>query len=124
MDVNKNLIKVGNGTYIGGAYLHALDSTSIEIGKGCLLSTEIDMRSGEHPIYNLKDRRQYNYAKDIKIGNHVWIGKRVQCLKGVEIADNSVIGAGSLVTKRFLETNIIVAGNPAKIIKTSINWRR
>ncbi len=121
-DGNGNQIYIDSGTYIGGAYVHALGTTSIKIGKECLLSSEIDIRSGEHCIYNLSDKKQYNFGRDIRIGNHVWIGKRVQCLKGVEIADNSVIGAGSLVTKKFEEPNVIIAGHPARVIRTGINW--
>ena len=123
-DGDNNVIFIDRGTYIGGACIHAMYSTSIKIGKKCLFSSEIDIRSGEHCIYNLGDKKQYNFAKDIMIGEHVWIGKRVQCLKGVEIARDSIIGAGSLVTRKFEAPNVIIAGNPAKIIKTGINWRR
>ena len=90
-DGDNNLLFIGCGTYIGGATIHASHSTAIKIGKDCLLSHEIDIRSGEHCIYRLDDGRQYNFAKDISIGDHVWIGKRAQCLKGVNIANNSVI---------------------------------
>ena len=65
-----------------------------------------------------------NEPKDIVIGNHVWIGKRVQCLKGTVISDNSIVGAGSLVTKEFCESNVIVAGNVAKVIKKGVSWKR
>jgi len=123
-DGNNNIIHVGSGTYIGGACIHALDSTLIKLGKMCLLSSEIDIRSGEHCIYNLSDKKRYNFGKNIRIGNHVWIGKRAQILKGAEIADDSVVGAGSLVTKKFNDSNVIIAGHPAKIIRTRINWRR
>ena len=44
--------------------------------------------------------------------------------KGVNIANNSVIGASAVVTKGFEESNVIIAGNPAKVIKRGINWRR
>lgn len=123
-DGENNLIVIGQGTYIGGACIHALCSTSIEIGRKCLFSSEIDIRSGELKIYNIRDKKQYNFGKNIKIGNQVWIGKRVQLLKGVEIPDNSVVGAGSLVTKKFEEPNVIIAGHPAKVIRTGIYWKK
>ncbi len=54
----------------------------------------------------------------VKIGNHVWIGARVIILKGVSIGDNSIIGAGSIVTRNVPE-NTVVAGCPAKKIRTT-----
>jgi len=55
-------------------------------------------------------------AKKVVIGNNVWIGSSSVILPGVSIGDGSIIGAGSVVTKN-VEKNILVAGNPAKIIK-------
>ena len=64
----------------------------------------------------------YRTAKPVIIGDNVWIGYRAMILKGVTIGDNSVVAANSVVTKD-VPSNSIVAGNPAKIIRTGINWR-
>ena len=48
----------------------------------------------------------------------------MQCLKGTDISDNSIVGAGSLVTKELCESNVIVAGNVAKVIKKGVSWKR
>jgi len=55
--------------------------------------------------------------KRVKIGSNVWIGSNVTILPSVEIGDGAVVGAGSVVTKNVPEYSI-VAGNPAKVIKT------
>ena len=68
--------------------------------------------------YNGKQERD----KKIVIGNHVWIGSGVKILKGVKIGDNNVIAGSSVVTKSFDEQNVLIAGNPAKIIKREISW--
>jgi acetyltransferase-like isoleucine patch superfamily enzyme len=94
------------------------------LGENCLLSNEIDIRSGDgHAIYN-SDKKRLNPDKDINIGNHGWIGKRVMILKGVSIAEGCIVGAGSLVNKQFLEKKCVIAGNPAKVIKHEIAWKR
>ena len=64
----------------------------------------------------------YRTAKPVTIGDNVWIGYRAMILKGVTIGNNSVVAANSVVTKD-VPANCIVAGNPAKIIRTNINWR-
>ena len=87
-----------------------------------MFSSEIVFRTGDsHSIIDLSGIR-INHAKDIIIGDHVWIGHRVLVNKGVVISNNSGVGTGSVVTKKFNDENIIIAGCPAKIVKNDINW--
>ena len=64
------------------------------------------------------ERRNKNLEKGvpITIGNNVWIGGNATILPGVNIGDNSVIGAGSVVTKD-IPSNVLAVGNPCRIIK-------
>lgn len=90
----------------------------IEIGKGCSISDNVCIAdSDSHCIDGHKDK----VMSPIIIGDHVWIGKNVTVLKGVTIGNGAVIGAGSVVTKDVPE-NTVVAGNPAKPIKTIEDW--
>ncbi len=77
------------------------------------------MTSDGHDI--LENSKRINYAKDINIGNHVWLADNTTILKGVTIGDNSIIGINSTVTKS-VPINSIAAGNPAKVVKSSIYW--
>lgn len=113
-------IIIGNHVGISGSTINATTCITIGdntiIGSGCLI-TDTD----SHPILaaerNLPDWPQYTKSKPIVIGKNVFIGARSIVLKGVTIGDGAVVGAGSVVTKD-VPANTIVAGNPARVIKT------
>lgn len=65
----------------------------------------------------------YNEPQDVIIGDDVWIAQRVTLIKGAQIPSNCVVGACSLVNKKFEEEGCIIAGNPAKVIKRNIRWK-
>lgn len=123
-DTNNSII-IGDKTSIHGAtHLAAIENTNIEIGKDCMFSSDIHFRTGDsHSIIDTKGKR-INPSESIIIGDHVWIGTKVTCLKGSRIQNNCVIGACSLVTKKFDESNCVLAGNPALIIRHDIDWLR
>ena len=101
------------------------NNVGIEIGDDCMFSKEICFYPTDgHAIFSVSKEEVINKGNVIKIGNHVWIGRRVSILKGASIADNCVVGFGSIVTKKFEQKNSIIAGYPAKIIKEGINWDR
>lgn len=78
------------------------------------------MTSDGHDI--LRHGKRVNPAKSIYIGSHVWLADNVTVLKGVSIGNDSIVGINSTVTKS-LEANTVAAGNPARIIQTSTDWR-
>ena len=62
-----------------------------------------------------------NKPRDIRLGEHVWIGQNATILKGVSIGNNSIVAFGTVVTKD-VPANAIVAGVPSKVVKTGITW--
>lgn len=118
-------IHIGEKTTIEGAHIAVTEPHSkIEIGKDCMLSSGVDIRNGDsHSILNNDTNKRINYAKDICIKDHVWIGYGVQILKGVNIDSNSIIGIRSLVTKS-ISSNCLAVGIPAEVVKENINWER
>lgn len=97
----------------------------ITIGDDCMFAYNINIRTGDyHTIFDNDTGRVLNYNRDVVIGNHVWVASDVFIGKGAKISDNSVVGAHSVVTRMFEDTNVIVAGVPARIVKTGINWDR
>ncbi|PLT32845.1 sugar O-acetyltransferase [Bacillus sp. V5-8f] len=107
-------IHVGDNFY-AGYNCTILDMAEVRIGDNCMIGPNVGLYTAGHSI-EPKDRHKSGYAIPIKIGNDVWIGGSCVILPGITIGDNSIIAAGSVVTKD-VPTNSIVAGNPAKILK-------
>ncbi len=87
-------------------------NSKIHIGSDCLFGPNVQLLGVSHDITPSDRLIKHNYTDDIIIGNNVWLGGGVIVLAGVSIANNSVIGAGSVVTKS-VEANSFYAGNPA-----------
>ncbi|WIE33975.1 acyltransferase [Agrobacterium tumefaciens] len=98
----------------------------VVIGEDCMLSREIILRSGESPhlIFDSETKEYLDVSDGVFIGNHVWIGERAYITKRASISNNSVVAACSVVTKRFEEEGVVVAGNPAKITRRGVIWFR
>ncbi len=97
----------------------------ISFGNDCLLSWDIlVMDTDFHHIMN-KDGEVINAPKAIKIGNHVWIGCRNTILKGVNIADNTIIAANSTITQGFDKPNCVIGGHGkgAQVLKEDVGWK-
>lgn len=129
----KGTCTVGDFTLLNGALI--MVEERIEIGSHCLISWNVGIADSDfHPI-DPAQRRQDSFAlaayyKDrpprpkirsvpVIIRDNVWIGMNAVILKGVTIGENSVVAAGSVVTKS-VPPNVVVAGNPAVIVKELI----
>lgn len=113
-DFMGHLITLGERANIGNhAWIRG--SGKVILGHDIMMGEFVVIYTQDHKIWGL-GYDGYS-AGDVVIGDNVWIGGRVTILKGVTIGDNAVIGAGSVVTKD-VPRNGIVAGNPARIIKS------
>lgn len=92
-----------------------LDVAKVTIGNDVMFAPGVQLYTATHPI-DKEQRKTLEYAKEIKIGNDVWIGGGAIILPGITIGNNCVIGAGSVVTKDIPDNSMAV-GNPAKVIK-------
>jgi acetyltransferase-like isoleucine patch superfamily enzyme len=89
----------------------------ITIGKNCTISTEVCFLTHDASIGLFLDRKvKSDICGSISIGDNCFIGNRTILLYGVTIPDNTIVAAGSVVTKSINEAGCIVGGNPAKII--------
>lgn len=126
-DFNKNrqvIIKENVST--GGLKIRChRNNSKVLIGSDCMFSWDVTLNAGDgHQVIDINDGRVVNDGNFCEIGNHVWVGQKAIICKNVKISDNSIVGAGSVVTKSPEQPNVVIAGNPAKVVKTGITWKR
>ena len=120
----ENSVSIGADTTVGGARIICSEGSSVTIGKDCMLSNGIEIRSTDsHPILNLIGER-INPAANVVIGDHVWLAAHVSILKGARIGNNSIVGTRSVVSSSFQQGNEAIAGNPARIVRSGVTWDR
>lgn len=118
-------VSIGENFYCGGLKIYSYGKNArLIIGKDCMFSSDIMIMMGDgHPIF--ANDKKINFAGgNITIGDHVWVGRRVSINKRAKIPSGSIVGFNSFVLNSFDEENIVLAGNPAKIIKRNIKWNR
>ncbi len=97
-------------------------AVNIYIGHNTMIGADTSVQDSDwHGLYNRT--RPFRCSQAIQVGNNVWIGARCIITKGVNIGENSVIGAGSVVTHN-IPANVVAAGNPARVVKTLNPKRR
>jgi maltose O-acetyltransferase len=114
-----SIISFGKDVIISNNFTAIAYNASITILDNCLIGHDVEILSSD--FHNIEPNHRRGSSKKplsghVKIGNNVWIGNSVKILKGVEIGDNCVVAAGSVVVKSVPE-NTIVAGNPAREVK-------
>lgn len=108
-------ITIGHDVYINfGCTL--LDCGQITIGNHTLLGPNVSVYSGNHSVNPVERIAGALIPKPITIGNRVWIGGCSIILSGVTIGDDTVIGAGSVVT-RDIPSGVVAAGNPCRVLR-------
>ena len=121
IDIGHNIIMT-SGVDIDFANACGLN---FKIGDNCLFGQNIKFMLGDyHTLFSTITREQVNLPKTgIEIGDNVWLARNVTFLKDTKISSNSIVGYGSLVTKKFDDSNVIIAGVPAKIVKRHVYWQ-
>lgn len=111
----------GYNTHVGENFFANFDCTfldvcEIHIGDNCMLAPAVQIYTATHPLDPVERNSGKEYAKPVIIGDNVWIGGHAIINPGVTIGDNVVIASGAVVTKD-VPNNVVVGGNPARIIK-------
>lgn len=128
--------EIGDGCYIeppfhanwGGAHVHfgknvycnfnltLVDDTHIYVGDYTMFGPNVTVATAGHPILPELREQVYQYNLPVHIGRNCWIGAGAILLPGVSVGDNTVIGAGSVVTKD-IPPNVVAVGNPCRVLR-------
>lgn len=128
--------EIGEGCYIepplhanwGGRHVHLgkhvyanfnltlVDDTHIFIGDYTMIGPNVVIATGGHPVLPSLRQEGYQYNAPVHIGKNCWLGAGVIVVPGVTIGDNTVVGAGSVVTKD-LPSNVVAVGNPCRVLR-------
>lgn len=114
----KARLTIGDRTAIGDrTEIHC--ANSVTIGSGTAISWDCCIMDRDYHKLN----SDYEVTKPVVIGDNVWIGSNALILKGVTIGNGAVVAAGAVVTKDVPE-KAIVAGNPARVIRENVEWKK
>ena len=108
-------IGIGEGTFVNVDAV-MLDVAPIEIGAACQIATRVQLLTAAHPIDPEPRRIGWEYAEPITIADNVWLGGGVIVCPGVTIGEDTVVGAGAVVT-RDLPAGVVAAGVPARVLR-------
>lgn len=106
-------ITLGEGSYVN-VNCSFIDDGKITIGKKVMFGPGVVIATVGHPIK--PDMRHFMYTDPVTINDNCWIGANVTICPGVTIGENTVIGAGSVVTKN-IPSNVVAYGNPCKVVR-------
>ena len=93
-----------------------LNETDVRIGRHALLGPQVGIYTAIHPFDPAARACGAESARPVSIGNHCWIGGHATILPGVTLGNNVIVGAGAVVTRSFGD-NLVIAGNPAKVVR-------
>lgn len=109
-------VHFGNQVY-ANFNLTLVDDTHIYVGDHTMFGPNVTIATAGHPILPILREQAYQYNAPVHIGKNCWLGAGVIVLPGICIGDNTVVGAGSVVT-HDLPDNVVAVGNPCRILRT------
>lgn len=114
------VVRIGDGTMFGPNTL-LVSTTAVTMGRNCGVSWGSQILDDDFH-WMRKGSRVGPRSEAVIIGEHVGIAHSVRILKGVVLADGCIVAAGSVVTRRFEEPNCLIAGNPARVVASDVEW--
>jgi acetyltransferase-like isoleucine patch superfamily enzyme len=117
-------VRIGEWSTVEDCYILA-DRTQVRIGRDCMISSQVSIRTTDaHGIYDLESGELLNAPTRIVIEDHVWLAQGVIVTGGSHIGSNTILGAQTYVSGKTIPGNALVAGTPARVLRTGIAWDR
>ena len=119
-------VEIGEGCTANGLMIRLLeDGSRFEMGRDCMVADDVKVWVSDTHAVTDRTGHVINLGRSVTIGDHVWIGYGARILKNTMLPSGSVVGAGAVVcgTSDAVE-NCVLAGNPARVVKTDICWHR
>ena len=118
-------VSIGEHTTFQSAYLLCNEGCDITIGRWCMFSRDIEIRTTDaHSVIAKSTGMRLNQAASVMIGDHVWVSVGVFISKGVHLAADTIVGAHAFVNGQFTEEGTMLAGAPARVVKRDVTWNR
>ena len=108
-------VRLGNYVY-ANFNLTLVDDGNIDIGDNVMFAPNVTVITATHPVLPSLREKGLQFNVDVKICPNVWIGAGAIIMPGITVGENSVVGAGSVVTKD-VPPNTVVVGNPARVLR-------
>lgn len=120
------VVKAGLNIATGCEFFVYNSLNVLRIGENCLFSRDIIIRCGESPhlLFDYESGDYLDISEGVFIGDHVWVGERAYITKRATIPDESMVAACAVVTKRFEDPRVVLAGNPAKVVRSGVQWHQ
>lgn len=109
-------IEIGSGVFANYNCVF-LDTGRITIGDGSEMGPAVQIYAADHPHDPELRRDYYEFSRPVTVGKNVWIGGGAILCPGVTVGDDSIIGAGSVVT-RDIPAGVVAVGNPCRVLKS------
>lgn len=108
-------VHFGKNVYVNFS-LTLVDDTHIYVGDNTMIGPNVTIATGSHPVLPALRDRQMQFNMPVHIGRNCWLGAGCIVLPGVTIGENTVVGAGSVVT-HDLPANVVAVGNPCRVLR-------
>lgn len=118
-------LNIGKNTFVGhhSHFACTENGSQLKVGNDCMISSYVQIRTGDSHSVLDADNNRINAAADVEISDHCWLGQGVRVLKGTFLHPETIVATGAIVHGLY-KPNVILAGNPAKIIRENVTWDR
>ena len=120
---DNGLLQIGSNNLFMDVHFAVTEGCKLVIGKDSGFADDVIVRTGDsHSIIDVASGQRINFSSDVVLGDHAAIFQRAIILKGITLRENTIVAASAVVTRSYDQPGLILAGNPAKIVRDGVTW--